>query len=161
MFITRNRTLRRGGAAAVVASATLVLGGCGDTAGPETGTDVEDIQEEGAAGVDAEIFGDPQSFAGQQVTVSAEISEIIGPNAFTIADENAEPLLVVYDGRPSVNMDTPVQVTGTVIKTFALPEAEGFAGADFEDEPFVGYNGEPYIQASSLDTTVTPAQNGE
>jgi hypothetical protein len=69
---------------------------------------------------------------GQEVTVSAEVSEIIGPNGFTIADEKAEELLVVHDGSARITVDTPIQVTGTVIKTFAIPGAEEFTGGDLE-----------------------------
>lgn len=172
MFITRNRrTLRRSGAAALAASAALVLGGCGDTAGPETGTDVKDIQEEGGAvgddggagggadGDDGGVFEDPQSFAGQEVTVSAEVSEIVGPNAFTIGADNAEPLLVVHDGSSAPTVDTPIQVTGTVMKSFALPDEEEFFDADFDDPLFVDYDGEPYVRAGAIDTT--PPFEGE
>ena len=160
MFITRNRrTLCRNGAAAVAASAALVLGGCGGTAGPETGTDVEDVQEEPAAGV-FEDFSEAQNFAGQQVTVSAEVDEIIGPNAFTIADDAGEQLLVVSGGTRQLNRDTPVQVTGTVRRAFNLAEAEQFASGDFNDAAYTDFSGEPYIQASNIDTTVTTTQNG-
>jgi hypothetical protein len=172
MFITRNRrTLFRNGAAALAASAALVLGGCG-TAGPEQGTDVGDIQNDQAGGVadgggnggngGAFIdFGDAQSFVGQTVTVSAQVNEIIGPNAFTMADESGEQLLVVSaTSVQNLAVDTPVQVTGTVKKAFNLPTAEQFAGADFNDAAFSQFGGEPYIQASNIDTTVTTNQNG-
>ncbi|MFN2497305.1 MAG: hypothetical protein ABR608_15610 [Pseudonocardiaceae bacterium] len=123
--------------------------------------DVEDIQEEGVDGVgDSGVFEDAESFAGQQVTVSAEVSEIISPNAFTIAgDENIGlgPLLVVvYDGSPQLTEETAVQVTGTVMRAFSVGEAEDFAGADFDDGLFGDFDSEAYIQASSVDTTVPP-----
>jgi hypothetical protein len=152
MFIARSwRVLCRNGVAALVASAALVLGGCGGTAGPEQGTDVGDIQNDPAAGV-FEDFSEVQQFVGQEVTVSAEVTEIIGPNGFTIAAENAEPLLVVYDGSAQITVDTPIQVTGTVFKTFILREAEEFAGADFDDTEFAEFDAEPYIQAAAIET---------
>jgi hypothetical protein len=170
MFTRNRRTLRRNGAAALAASAALVLGGCGGTAGPEQGTDVGDIQNDQAGGGGVvngdggglfEDFSEVQSFVGQRVTVSAEVDEVIGPNAFTMADDSGEQLLVVYQGAaPNLAVNTPVQVTGTVKKAFDLPTAEEFAGADFNDVAFEDFNGEPYIQASNIDTTVTTPQNG-
>lgn len=153
MFITRHRrTLYRSAAAATMASAVLVLGGCGGTAGPETGVDVEDVQDEPFEEDSFFFEGEIDSFVGQEVTLSAEVSEIIGPNGFTIAAENAEELLVVHDGNAQITVDTPVQVTGTVFKTFILREAEEFADADFADGAFIDFDGEPYIQATAIDT---------
>jgi len=164
MFSTPNRRpLHRGLVAALAASAALIFGGC-STAGPETGADVEDIQEEtgggnAAGGGGLNVFNDAQSFAGQQVTVSAEVSEIVSPNAFRVGAENAEALLVVHNGSTALNQNSPVKVTGTVKRSFALSEAESFAGADFDDSLFTEFEGEPYIQAQQIDTTVTPDTN--
>lgn len=152
-MVTRNRrSLLRSSAAALTASAALVLGGCGGTAGPETGVDVEDIQNDLPTAGGFEDFSGAQNFAGQQVTVSAEIDEIIGPNGFIIADDAGEPLLVIYDGTPQLTVDTPVKVTGTVKRAFAIYEAEEFASGGFNDTAFSDFNGEPYIQASNVDT---------
>lgn len=161
MFVARKRrTLCRGGAAAVTASAALVLGGCGDTAGPEAGTDVEDIQNDPDAGVLGD-FSQARSFAGQRVTVSAEVDQIVGPKAFTMADDAGEELLVVHRAlAPNVAVNTPVRVTGTVKKAFDIRAAEEFSRADFNDEAFGAFSAEPYIQASNIDTTVTPNQGG-
>lgn len=148
---------RRGGAVALLAAAALVLGGCGGgTAGPETGADVADIQEE--PGDDrghnlVDEFEAVESYAGQQVTVSAEVSEIVGPHAFTITGETGEPLLIVHDGSAEITLGTPVRVVGTVVQTFELVEAEDFAEADLNDESFSPYADiEPYIQATVIET---------
>lgn len=155
MLITGHRRgLCRSGAAALMAAFALVLGGCGGsgTAGPERGADVADIQDEPVD--DDSIFfdGDVQSFVGQEVTLSAAVTEVIGPNAFTIAGENAQELLVVHDGDAQITVDTPIRVTGTVIKAFAIPDAEEFTEADLEDGPIADFDGEPYVQATAIDT---------
>lgn len=147
MFIARKRrTLSRSSAAVLMASAALVLSGCGDSAGPEAGTDVGD------GGV-YDDFSRIQSFEGQQVTTRADAVQIVAPNAFTIAHQSGKQLLVVHrEPAPNVAVSTPVQVTGTAKKAFDIAAAEQFAGVDFNDAEFVFYNGEPYIQASNIDT---------
>jgi outer membrane lipoprotein-sorting protein len=149
---SRRPTLARSKAAALMATVAFVLVGCGGaTAGPETGADVEDIQDE-TTDESVPFHRDIETFVGQEVTVSAEVREIISPNAFTIADENAEPLLVVYDGSAQITVDTPIQVTGTVHRTFVPPAAEEFA--DFQRAPFANFNGEPCIEATTIETGV-------
>lgn len=160
MFITRHRrTLLRAGVTTVAVASALVLGGCGgDTVGPETGADVEDLQTDPDPGA-FDDFAEVGTFVGETVTVSAKVSEVLGPNAFTIADQSGETVLVVYDGTPqNLTVESAVKVTGLVAETFAVGEAEQFAGAEFEDELFTEFNTDPYIQASSI--TVTPSLQG-
>jgi hypothetical protein len=116
-----------------------VLAGCGnDTAGPETGASVEDVQEEPAAeepldeepAAGAQEVGadEARSFVGQTVTVSADVNEILGPQAFTIAgteNTDAEPLLVIANQPDQlVQPDSALAVTGTVRQAFDLPAVE-------------------------------------
>ncbi len=87
------------------------------------------------------------------MTVTADVVQIVAPNAFTIADMRGEQRLVVHrEPAPNVAVNSPVQVTGTAKKAFDIAAAEQFAGVDFNDAEFVFYNGEPYIQASNIDT---------
>lgn len=134
-----------------------VLAGCGgDTAGPETGASVGEIQNDQAPAEAAE--NDVMSFVGQTVTVSAEVNEIIAPDAFTIAGDGffgGEPLLIVSPpGGPAVQEGSPVQVTGTVRQAFDLPAVEQEFGFDLDDNLFGAYSGEPYIAASNIDPTL-------
>jgi hypothetical protein len=154
-----------------------VLAGCGnDTAGPETGASVEDIQEDNAVEEPADPTdpADPAedeigidevpSFVGQTVTVSAEVNEIISDRAFTIAgteNTGAEPLLVIA-GQPGmqVTQDSAVAVTGTVKQSFDLAAVESEYGFDYDDALFTDFDGEPYLVANSIDTTVSePAES--
>lgn len=139
MLITHDRrTLRRSRIAALAASGALVLGGCGGTAGDDpTAALVENL-------------------VGQQVEIGAEVSEIIGPNAFTMAGDIGEAVLVIYTGTPQdLMVNAPIQVTGSVRMSFALAEAEEFAGAGLDDTAFEPFNGEPYIEASGVTTSAT------
>jgi hypothetical protein len=168
----RSRTLRAA-AVGVAAASTLLLGACGnDTAGPETGADVGDVQqepgvadpgvEEPGAGVDPGAFdadfSDVNSYVGKQVTVSADVNDVISPTAFTIAGtENTavDELLVLHRaGAPNVTEDSAVTVTGTVRQGFSIADAEAFVGTDLNDNLFTDWNGEHYIEASKIDLTV-------
>lgn len=144
MFIAPSRrTLCRSGAAALMASAALVLGGCGDAG---------DIQNDQVTGFDD--FAQVQSFVGQQATVTADVVQIIGPHAFAIAHRNGTQLLVVHrEPAPNLTVNTPVRVTGTARPSFNVPAAQQFAGVDFKDDWFGAFDGEPYIVASNIDTT--------
>jgi hypothetical protein len=120
------------------------LTGCGDSAGPETGTvTTEDLQEledrvaglddrigvlEGADGdgvADADdteaFFGDPDAHLGQLVTISAEVSDLTATTdvgaAFRIAGESGDPIDVVSaNPPPQLGQDDVVRVTGTVVQ---------------------------------------------
>ena len=154
--LQKHHTLCRSGVIVLMTSAALVLGGCGDTPGPEARIDVGEIQNDQAGDGTYDDFARIQSFEGQQVTVTADVVQIVAPNAFTIADMRGEQRLVVHrELAPNVAVNSPVQVTGTAKKTFDIAVAEQFAGADFDDLAFRPYFGEPYIQASNIDTTVT------
>lgn len=153
-------TLRQSRVAGTIGAAGLgiaVLAGCGnDTAGPETGTSVGEIQEDQ---VPAEAAESPtMSFAGMTVTVSADVSEIVSERAFTIAgteNTGTQPLLVVSStGAPQVNEDSAVAVTGTVRKAFDLPAVESELGIDLDDGLYDAYDRQPYIVATQIDPTV-------
>lgn len=152
------------------AVSALGLTACGgdDTAGPETGTDVEDIQEEDVAagpydGVyDSAFYEDIESYEGEEVTVSADVNEIISSTSFTIAgteDTDVESLLVVSATEVSgLEPDLTVAVTGTVQKAFDLPTVEEDLGVDLDDPLYEAYDQEPYIEATMIDTSVPADQ---
>lgn len=160
MLTTRTRGLAgRAAIAGIAATSALLLTACGDTAGSEAGVDVADIQQEPVvddAGVfDTPDYADPMSFVGQTVTVSAEVNDLISTQAFTIAgtlQTGADELLIVSaGGGPAVTEDSAVEVTGTVLERFDVVGAEEFVGADLDDGLFTDRNGEPYIQADTVE----------
>lgn len=147
----------------------LGVASCG-TEGPETGADVEDVQEapeETETNNAANPFDGPydQGFLddvdvreGQEVTVSANVNEIITPEAFTIAgteDTTVDPLLVLHkNAEPELKPDLTVKVTGTVQVAFDLPAVEKDLDVDLDDALFEDWDGKPYLQASEIDTSV-------
>jgi hypothetical protein len=146
----------------LAAASTLVLSACGDTEGPETGASVEEVQQDPGGAVEPGVFdndySDAGSYVGQEVTVSAEVNDVVSPTAFTIAGTagtTVDELLVLQAaGGPEITEDSVVQVTGTVREGFDVVEAEGFVGTDLDDGLFTDWTGENYIEASSVDLTV-------
>lgn len=155
-FGCNRRGVRRGGAAAVAACGVLLLGGCTDsTAGSEQGTDVADIQNDPADKNVFTEFSEAEQFYGQKVTITAEVSENLGPHAFTIADDSGEELLVIYKGTRDIRPESGIKVTGTVKQVFSTAAAENYLGAELNDAGWADdYSGEPYIAATSIETNV-------
>lgn len=168
MLDIRTRPLARTAAGGVLALSTLSLVACGDTAGPETGTSVEDVQEtaedEAAADgpYDSDFYDTVPDLEGETVTVSADVNEVISPESFVIAgtdDTSVDPLLVV--GATEVTglaPDLTVAVTGTVHTAFDLPAVEEELGVDLDDALYEDYDQQPYITATGVDTSVAADQ---
>lgn len=156
-------------AAGIFAVAGLGLAGC-NTEGPEEGTDVEDISEgevlesspapqetgTGAGYVgpyDQAFYDASETYAGQEVTVSAEVTETLSTDTFVIAGAAGtavDPLLIVEEQEiPPLDDGQVVEVTGTVAQDFDIAATEEELGIDLEDELYADYVGEPYIMASS------------
>ncbi|MFC4903016.1 hypothetical protein [Kocuria oceani] len=154
-------------AAGLFAVAGLGLAGCGSE-GPETGADVEDVTdgevvESSAAATEdpgamalayegdynQDFYDEVTTYTGQQVTLSAEVSETISPDTFAIAGA-VDPLLIVEEQEiPPLDDGQVVQVTGTVQEGFDVAGVEQELGVDLEDEAFTEFEGEPYIMATS------------
>ncbi len=182
---------RAGRTAAVVMAAAIGMGGlaaCGDSAGPEAGgVTTEDLQgveddlsalEErvGAledAPADAEapvdpavedeagVFEDAQALIGQEVTVSAGVSEVITTtdvgSAFRIGNETGEPIAVVMASPPAqLDVNDVVRVSGTVVQVqrdtfeqdFGIAADELF---DDQDAFFSAFEGEVAIAADRME----------
>lgn len=132
-----------------------------DEAAVEEETAAED---EGAAvepydGVyDTAFYEDYDSYVGETVTLSADVNEIVSDRSFTIAgtdDTTVEALLVLADGQmEEVTPGLTVSVTGTVMESFDLPTVEEETGLDLDDEAFTDFDGEKYVVAENVDTSV-------
>ncbi|MGY1710171.1 hypothetical protein ACI8AC_11750 [Geodermatophilus sp. SYSU D00758] len=175
----RGRAGRGTAAVVAIGLGLAGITGCSDSAGPEAGQvtteDLQEIEDQvagldervgvleeggGDAGVDAGVgagaeddtdafFGDSQSYVGQEVTVSAEVSELVTTtdigSAFRIAGEQGDPVAVVSANQPvELEQNDVVRVTGTVVQVqrdtfeqdFGVAADELFQDADgwFEEE---------------------------
>jgi hypothetical protein len=182
---TRKHHTTRKAAVSVLAIAGLALTGCGGTEEDEAGTEVEDItggevaetppaeqtppaEAEGTqtrmpfyGAYDRQFVDDQAVHEGQEVTLTAEIVEVVSSHALEIGDPNdltLDPLLVVHDlGATGLEPDQAVEVVGTVMASFELATVEEEFGQSLEDELYTDYEGDPYVLA----TEVTPTEGGE
>jgi len=83
-------------------------------------------------------------------------------SAFTIAgieDTGVEDLLVISAGSMNgVEPNGTVQVTGTVHQSFELATVEEELNIDLDDSLYEQWDAKPYIEASSVDTSVNAEQ---
>lgn len=138
-----NDVRRRSGRLAVVAAVALVpvLAACGEDEVPaDTGAVEEPAQDELA-----------ELALGETVTVNGEVSEVIGPNAFTVGGEEIgeNPILVVGAQVPALEEGAEVQVAGTVVEFQVLGYEEDL-DLDLVDNEFEDFDGDPAIQATSV-----------
>lgn len=158
--MSRTRTLALAG---IIPLAALSLVGCNSTSGSEEGADVQDVVEEDSetapydGALDSEFYDAYSSYIGEEVTVSADVNEIVSDTSFTIAgtdDTTVDALLVVADGEMAeVEPGLTVSVTGTVMESFDLPTVEDETGLDLEEDAYADYDGENYIVASEVDAS--------
>ena len=148
--------------AAIAAVSTLGLTACSDTAGAEAGADVEDVAEEESLDeglyegpYDTDFYDGVDEYVGEQVTLSADVNEVITPESFTMActdDTTVEPLLVVgATGDAQLAPETTVEVTGTVQESFVITEVEEELGVDLDDALFAEWEQEPYVVADNVE----------
>ena len=88
---------------------------------------------------------------GETVTVNGEVSEVIGPNAFTVGGEEIgdNPILVVGAQVPALEEGAEVQVAGTVVEFQVLGYEEDL-DLDLVDNEFEDFDGDPAVQATSV-----------
>lgn len=135
---------------ALSAVAALGLAACTseDTAGPEEGVDVEDVQE-AEQDVNVGVF-DPQPLLGDEITVSGEVSEVLSANAFRIAGDEFgdEGLGIVTAGPPELEGGAVVQVTG-IVRERDTTTLEDDLGVDLTDDSLAGLDDVDYVVAAS------------
>ncbi len=138
-----NDARRRSGRLAVLAAVALVpvLAACGEDEVPaDTGAVEEPAQDELE-----------ELALGETVTVNGEVSEVIGPNAFTVGGEEIgdNPILVVGAQVPALEEGAEVQVAGTVVEFQVLGYEEDL-DLDLVDNEFEDFDGDPAVQATSV-----------
>jgi len=146
-------------AAPLALAASMVLVGCSDdSAGPEQGTDVEEVAEAEPDENDQE----GPDLLGQQVTVSGEATEIVEPSAFVIGGDalGGDGALVLSANGTLADLATPVtedtvgsdavlQVTGTVEELVVVDLEEEY-GFDLDDEALEEWEGDAVIVADQV-----------
>ncbi|WP_434995472.1 hypothetical protein [Arthrobacter sp. Ld5] len=170
--MTKSTWMKKAAALAIAPAAILSVAACSDTAGSEQGADVEDVNEAAeedneqvAEGDDAYVgvydqawYDDQDSHVGEEVTLSADVNEVVDPTAFTIAgtdDTTVDELLIVHpEDLPEVSTELTVAVTGTVKEGFDLVTVEEDLGVDLDDALYEDWDGKTYVHATEIDDSV-------
>ncbi len=119
-----------------------------DSAGGERGVTVEDIAESDAFADD----GFAGRLIGQQVTVSGNVSEMVGRNAIRLGgdDFGGDGILVIQVSAPGITEADDVRVTGTV-RRFDVAAFEREFGTDlYEDDLYDPWVDESVLVASKV-----------
>jgi hypothetical protein len=129
----------------VLALLPLSLAACvGDSAGPETNAEVQDVTD------NENIFTD-EEYIGQKVAVTAEVTDVIGPKSFAIGgrDYGEDSLLVLTQkGTADVQKGEMAHITGTV-ERFTFADYADVYGLD-DERDFEAYHDKQILIAESI-----------
>ncbi len=121
-----------------------------DSAGPETGVTVENIAESDAFDDD----GFAANLIGQRVTVSGNVSEVVGGNAIRLGGEDfgGDGILVIQvnNAGASITEGDNVRVTGTVRDFDAAAFNREFGTGVFDDDIYDPWADENILVASQV-----------
>jgi hypothetical protein len=104
----------------------------------------------------SDVLTNMQTYTGQQITVTATVSQVLGGHALVVAPSNnntgntghtAQTLLVVAKDTQTLSTGSPVELTGTLQPAFDINQATAFAGSTIDPAALTAYNGKPYTQA--------------
>ncbi len=134
----------------VLAAASLfLLPACASPQAETTASEEANVTSE-------ELVDDTADFVGEEVTIRAEVAEVVDESSFLLADDeyfDGEAILVINASSepfiiPEVG-DSQVQVTGKV-ETFAMTTVADEYGIELSPELFEAYETKPVIIAQSL-----------
>ena len=176
MNFHHNNRPRRAPTAAAIAVAALALTACGGPTTPPPDAPVEQLVDPEAvptgpyAGPYQAFAEDLEHYAEQEVTLRAQVQTVVSPVAFTIttpdpSGEDTEesgkfaPLLVMDfdDPSPVLNPGDQIEITGTVHAAYNVPDTEENLGAPPGPEVLAAYDGQPFLNATSVQTTAPQA----
>lgn len=118
-----------------------------DQAGDRADDD-QGLEEDPESGFSQEVLA---GLVGQQVDLAAEVTRVVGPNAFTLGGREVgeEPVLVVVAEAPvGLAIGDVAQVSGTVVELDVVA-AEEALGIDLHEDA-EEFEGDAAIQASSV-----------
>jgi hypothetical protein len=123
-----------------------------DPTEPEAGADPESLSFD-------EVSDDLAGRAGEEVTVTAQVDDVVTDQVFTITSLDGttlEPIVVVgAETSEVIEADTPIRVTGVVADTFVLTDVEETVGIQLDDEILGNFENRPYLEATHIETDVS------
>jgi hypothetical protein len=97
-------------------------------------------------------------YEGMEVSLTAEIGEVVSPIAVAITDPqdpSVAPLLVVLENADTtLRAGDPIEVTGTVHAAYNVPAVEENLGEAPEADVLAHYDGQPFIEATQVHSPI-------
>lgn len=108
---------------------------------------------------DEDFRSDLESYVGETVTISADVTEVITPASFTVTgpgDGEAQPLLVIaqHGAVVEINAGVTVDVTGLMRRGLDPQAVEEELDVELDNEELENWRSEPYIQATEIETAI-------
>lgn len=104
---------------------------------------------------DPNFYDAISTYVGEEVSLSAEVLDVLSPTAFTIIsgdDPTGNPLLVLNeDDAENILPGMPVQVTGAVMEAFDTATVEEDMGVDLDDALYEDWIGDFYLEVTAID----------
>lgn len=106
---------------------------------------------------DEAFLEDVNVYAGNEVTLRAQVDDVYSPSAFTIVGPegvSVEPILVVATEdveTEGLEEGLPVTVAATPAKQFDLAEVESELGVDLEDGQYEEWEDRPFLMATIVE----------
>lgn len=104
---------------------------------------------------DPNFYDATKTYVGEEVSLSAEVLDVLSPTAFTIIsgdDPTEDPLLVLNeDDAENVLPGMPVQVTGAVKEAFDTATVEEDLSVDLDDALYEDWIGDFYLEVTAID----------
>lgn len=162
-------TVRRAAAVATAVLIALPVSACNqddgavDTDDAVEATDDDTTEREAGADPESlsfdEVSDDLAARAGEEVTVTAQVDDVVTDQVFTVTSLDGitlEPIVVVgAETEEVVEADTAIRVTGVVADTFVLTDVEDTVGIQLDDEILGDFEDRPYLEATHIETDVS------
>lgn len=161
MLSSRSQPIARASLFGLTTALVLGLSGCGEEELAVGETDVTDVRGEDdltdpyTGEYDEAFREDVDVYAGAEVTLRAQVEDVLSPSSFTIVGPEGvavEPLLVVTaDDVAGLEPGLPVTVAATPATEFDVAEVETELGVDLEDEQYAEWDDEPFLLATIVE----------
>jgi hypothetical protein len=147
----------------VAGAAGAIVSGCGSEEASQTSPAAPDVRGPGDledpydGPLTADFREDLPAYAGQEVTLTADVVGVLSPVAFTVTapdGADVEPLLVLATTElPELRPGQPVVLAAEPQGEFELTEIEEALDTDLPDEVYEEWEGEPYLSASIVQSS--------
>jgi hypothetical protein len=133
------------------------VAGCGEdeTTASDPGTDGATAEEAAETLSYEDVSDDLATRAGEELTVSATVDEVITQGVFAVTGPGSDPeSIVVVDADPGAALEpgTEVVVTGTAHEELDDLEVEEILEVQLEDELLNDWEDEAYLEADRVET---------